>query len=180
MRFLSLYEGGAKRVFSSDSPFYNAGITYLQESVKENTINKRSIRKANESFALAVNDSRSTCKLLSYWNIVCLYVLDQVMAISPIVSVVRILHPIVDIPIPTKISAKGLLENTVKGIGMAVGVAISFVPPAKGQGIALTKYCQNMQTSDAILDAKSCNEVFYKLREEITSIDYERYYRMLR
>lgn len=37
-----------------------------------------------------------------------------------------------------------------------------------------------MQTSDAILDAKSCNEVFYKLREEITSIDHERYYCMLR
>lgn len=79
MHFLSLYEGGAKRVFSSNSPFYNAGITYLQESVKENSINKSSIRKANESFALAVNDSRSTCKLLSYLeNIVCLYVLDQV------------------------------------------------------------------------------------------------------
>lgn len=140
IRFLSLYKEGAKRSFSSDSSYYYSGVGFLQESIKGNQIDIQKIREANDSFALAVQDSKSTCKLLSYLgNVVCLYVLDQIMAISPILAIVKTLHLILDVPIPTKISAKGCLENSVKGLGVILGLALSMVPPVRIYGIALAK-----------------------------------------
>lgn len=180
-RFLENYSQGYTELFTSVSGEYLNGINALQNSVNDLLINNNSIETASGHFAIATKEDKGKNRLLAYLGqIVCFYIMDNLFAIESSKQVIRTLEPQISINIPTKFNMKGVGQNMVKGAGVAIGGAISFLPPLKIAGVALAQAAMRLHAEEAILEEKPLDAEFYRLRDEILSVEYEKLHSILR
>lgn len=180
-RFLENYSKGYTELFTSVSGEYLNGINALQNSVNDLQINNNSIETASGQFAIATKEEKGKNRLLAYLGqIVCFYIMDNLFAIESSKQVIRTLEPQIPINIPTKFNMKGVGQNFVKGAGIAIGGAIAFLPPLKIAGVALVQAAMRLHAEEAILEEKPLDAEFYRLRDEILSVEYEKLHRILR
>lgn len=179
-RFLGKYSNGDNGMFLSPSCEYSNGINRLQESLKGTFINQTILQEASSDFEIATKTSKGKSRLLAYLGkIVCFYVTDNLFAIKSVVGVVRNLEPMIPVNIPVEVNMKGVGQNIVKGVGTVAGLTISLTP-WRMAGVALIQSMKSWRTEDAFPVNRPLNEGFYRLRDEIVSVDYEKLHGILR
>lgn len=180
-RFLENYSHGYTGLFTSISGEYLNGINALQKAANDLLINNKSIETASGHFAIAAKEDKGKNRLLAYLGqIVCFYIMDNLFAIESLKQVIRTLEPQIPINIPTKFNIKGVGQNMVRGAGVALGGIISFIPPFKIAGVALTQTAMRLHAEEAVLEEKPLDAEFYRLQDEILCIEYEKLHRILR
>lgn len=180
-RFLENYSHGYNELFSSVSGEYSNGIDALQKAINDLQVNDKLIETASGYFAIATKENKGKNRLLAYLGqIVCLYIMNNLFAIESSKQVIRTLEPQVPINIPTKFNMKGVGQNMAKGAGAALGGLISFIPPFKIAGVALTQAAMRLHAEEAILEEKPLDAEFYRLQDEILCVEYEKLHRILR
>lgn len=179
--FLNKYSCGYTEFLSSLSGDYTNGINALREAVKTPQINKKYIEIACSHFSTAGKEDKGKNRLLAYLGqIVCLHVMDNLFAITTLTRVILTLEPRIPINLPVKLNLKGVSQNIIKGAGIAAGGAISFIPPFRIAGVAITQAALRYQTEDAVLSDRPFDPEFYQLRNEIVGIEYEKLHKLLR
>lgn len=180
-RFLESYSHGYNELFTSVSGEYLNGINALQDAVNDLQVNDKLIETASGYFAIATKENKGKNRLLAYLGqIVCFYVMDNLFAIESSKQVIRTLGPQIPINIPTKLNMKGVGQNLTKGTGTLLGTAISILPPFKMAGVALAQAAMRLHAEDAVLEEKPLDTEFYRLKDEILSVEYEKLHRILR
>lgn len=176
-RFLESYSHGYNELFGS----YLNGINALQKAVNVLQVNDKLIETASGYFAIATKENKGKNRLLAYLGqIVCFYIMNNLFAIESSKQVIRTLEPQVPINIPTKFNMKGVGQNMAKGAGIALGGLISFIPPFKIAGVALTQTAMRLPAEEAVLEEKPLDAEFYRLQNEILCVKYEKLHRILR
>lgn len=180
-RFLESYSRGYTGLFTSVSADYSNAINALRKIADKSLIEKKIIEEASGYFAIALKKDKGKNKLLAYLGqIVCFYIMDNLFAIESSKRVITTLEPQIPINIPTKFNMKGVGQNMVKGAGVAIGGVMGFFPPLKIAGVALVQAASRLRAEDAVVEEKPLDEEFYRLKDEILSIEYERLHRMLK
>lgn len=167
----------SKLDFSQD---FHEGKDLLLGAVHAAGVNRKRLEEACRCFLNAAGQSKDPdVKLFAYLGaITCYYVLDDLDAIDRLIKEkVKDLKPKSNYL--ARLNSTGLGQNMLKGLGVAAGGVLSFVPQTKMAGYALMQWASRMQAED-VLEPDYDNSDFYRIQAKITEVEYEKLHRKLK
>ncbi len=118
------------------------------------------VKEACKNFAVAEQCNKMYDSLhAKFGQLICHYLLGNTLDVESITQ--NILNTI----IPEKRNLKGVFVNIGKGLIVGAGVVVSFFPPAKMIGVAMTHYARGIRTEELTAPDSEINQFIINMRE---------------
>lgn len=160
-RFLIYNKEKVYNIKKHRSASYYVAIDALERAMQApGGLSVNDVKEACKNFAVAEQCNKMYDSLhAKFAQLVCHYLLGNTLDVE------RLVQNILNTTIPRQQNIKGAFVNVGKGLIIGAGLAVSFFPPAKAVGVAMTHYARGIRTEELTVPNPEINKFIIDMRE---------------